>query len=46
MNLSWADGQLVKATISGLNNRKLPPIRLAGKLVDVSNDARIEIRPN
>ena len=46
VNLSWADGQLVKATISGLNNRKLPPIRLAGKLVDVSNDARIEIRPN
>jgi alpha-L-fucosidase 2 len=46
VDLSWKDNQLVKATITVPKDGKLPPIRLAGKLIDASTDKRITIRQN
>jgi alpha-L-fucosidase 2 len=44
VDLAWDRGQLTKATITAPKDKRIPPIRLAGKLIDPQNDARIRIK--
>ncbi len=43
VDLAWKAGQLVKATITVPKGGKVPPIRLAGKVIDGSKDSRIKL---
>ena len=43
VDITWKYGHLVSCKISGTKHQKIPPIRLAGELINVGNDSRVQL---